>query len=171
MYLRYNTGLHVSQNGRELAAQLEQLVAHWPVPVTALTLVGYSMGGLVARSAIHYGQAGAMRWAGQLGDLVCLATPHHGSPLERAGNLLDALLGVNPYSAPYGKLIQLRSAGITDLRYGHVYDVLPCRRRRLPSTARWPIAWSEMAWCHCTAPSGSMTMRGIHWAFPKRPSA
>ena len=122
VYLRYNTGLHVSQNGRELAAQLEQLAAHWPVPVTALSLVGYSMGGLVARSAIHYGQAGAMRWAGQLGDLVCLAAPHHGSPLERAGNLLDVLLGVNPYSAPYGKLIQLRSAGITDLRYGHVVD-------------------------------------------------
>lgn len=122
VYVRYNTGLHTSQNGRELAGLLEQLVEHWPVPVEALTLVGYSMGGLVARSACHYGRAGALRWPGRLGDLVFLATPHHGSPLERAGNLLDVLLGANPYSAPYGKLIQLRSAGITDLRYGHVVD-------------------------------------------------
>lgn len=32
IYLRYNTGLHVSQNGRELAQQLEQLLVHWPMP-------------------------------------------------------------------------------------------------------------------------------------------
>lgn len=122
IYLRYNTGLHTSLNGHELAEKLEQLLMHWPVPIEEFSIVGYSMGGLVTRSACHYAKKDGMRWLFHLKSIVFLATPHHGSPLERAGNLLDVLLGVNPYSAPYGKLIKLRSAGITDLRYGHVLD-------------------------------------------------
>jgi pimeloyl-ACP methyl ester carboxylesterase len=114
--------LHTSQNGRQLSDQLGNLLAHWPVPVEELTIIGYSMGGLITRSACHYAQAEAKKWLGKLKNIVFLASPHHGSPLERAGNLLDVLMGVTPYSAPYGKLFKLRSAGITDLRYGHVLD-------------------------------------------------
>ena len=55
MYLRYNTGLHISQNGRALADLLEEMVQAWPVPVREISVLGYSMGGLVARSALHYG--------------------------------------------------------------------------------------------------------------------
>lgn len=122
LYLRYNTGLHISHNGRALSDRLEHLLAGWPVPVESLTLIGYSMGGLVARSACHHAQADGRQWRRALKHAVFLATPHHGSPLERVGNLLDVLLGVTPYSAPYGKLLRLRSAGITDLRYGQVLD-------------------------------------------------
>jgi hypothetical protein len=122
VYLRYNTGLHISTNGRELAGLLEELVAHWPVAVEEISLIGYSMGGLDIRSACHYAKVGGLRWLGRLKNLVTLGTPHHGSPVERAGNLLDTLIGVTPYSAPFGKLFQLRSAGITDLRHGLVLD-------------------------------------------------
>jgi hypothetical protein len=52
--------------------------------------------------------------------MVFLGTPHHGAPLERAGNWVDVVLGSTPYSRPLAKLGQLRSAGITDLRYGLV---------------------------------------------------
>ena len=55
--LRYNTGLHISDNGRALARLLDELVAQWPCGVLELVLVGHSMGGLVARSACHYGDA------------------------------------------------------------------------------------------------------------------
>ena len=123
VYLRYNTGLHTSQNGRELASMLEQLLAKWPMPVQELTVVVHSMGGLVIRGAVHYAQQGALQWPQQLKNLVFLGTPHHGAPLERAGNWLDVILGTNPFSKPFAKLGQLRSAGITDLRYGHVLDV------------------------------------------------
>src|SRR5918992_833720 len=51
--VRYNTGLHVSDNGRRLAQVLDHLVAAWPVEVEEIALVGHSMGGLVARSACH----------------------------------------------------------------------------------------------------------------------
>ena len=56
VYARYNTGRHISDNGRALAAALEALVEGWPVAVEELVLVGHSMGGLVARSACHYGE-------------------------------------------------------------------------------------------------------------------
>ena len=122
VYLRYNSGLHTSQNGRELSAQLEQLVTHWPTPIEELTVVAHSMGGLLIRSACHYAKREALRWPGHLENIVFLGTPHHGAPLERAGNWVDVILGSTPYTAPFAKLGQLRSAGITDLRYGHVLD-------------------------------------------------
>jgi pimeloyl-ACP methyl ester carboxylesterase len=123
VYLRYNTGLHTSQNGHQLASLLEQLLSHWPTPIKELTVVAHSMGGLLTRSAFYYAKQDGMRWPGLLKNIVFLGTPHHGAPLERAGNWIDVILGSTPYSRPFAKLGQLRSAGITDLRYGHVLDV------------------------------------------------
>jgi pimeloyl-ACP methyl ester carboxylesterase len=120
VYLHYNSGRHVSQNGRDFAARLEQLVAEWPVPVQELVIVGHSMGGLVTRSACH--QAAGQAWTRLLTRQVFLGTPHHGAPLERGGRLVDMLLGVSPYAAPLARLGRARSAGITDLRFGNLQD-------------------------------------------------
>jgi pimeloyl-ACP methyl ester carboxylesterase len=122
IYLRYNTGLHTSQNGHALAELLEQLSIQWPTPLENITVVAHSMGGLVMRSACYSAEQRGMKWPAHLQKIVFLGTPHHGAPLERAGNWLDVILGSTPYSAPFAKLGQLRSAGITDLRYGHVMD-------------------------------------------------
>jgi pimeloyl-ACP methyl ester carboxylesterase len=122
VYLRYNSGLHISTNGRAFAEMLERLTLAWPAPITELVLVGHSMGGLVARSACHVADERGHAWRGKLTKLVCLASPHHGAPLERGGNMLDLLLGVSRYSAPLSRLGRLRSAGVTDLRYGCVLD-------------------------------------------------
>jgi pimeloyl-ACP methyl ester carboxylesterase len=122
VYLHYNTGLHVSTNGRELASLLEQLVAEWPSAVDELVIVAHSMGGLVARSACHYGGAAGHAWRSRLSSLVCLGTPHHGAPLERGGSWVDVLLGISRYSAPLARLGKIRSAGVTDLRFGSVLD-------------------------------------------------
>ena len=75
VYLRYNTGLHISENGRSLDALLGALVEAWPVPVQDVVLVGHSMGGLVARSALH--QAGRRDDGGARLDP---ARPRHGHP-------------------------------------------------------------------------------------------
>jgi hypothetical protein len=122
VYLHYNSGLHTSQNGRELSTQLEQLIRHWPAPVEELSVVAYSMGGLLTRSAFHYAKQGNLHWPDRLKNIVFLGTPHHGTSLEQLGNWLDTLLGSMPYTRPFTQLAQLRSAGITDLRYGHVLD-------------------------------------------------
>lgn len=122
IYLRYNSGLHTSCNGSELAGQLEQLLQAWPVPVQELSILAHSMGGLVARSAVHLATQQGMKWPEQLKHMVFLGTPHHGAPMERAGNWIDVVLGSTRYSAPFAKIGQLRSAGITDLRYGLVLE-------------------------------------------------
>jgi pimeloyl-ACP methyl ester carboxylesterase len=122
IYLHYNSGLHISTNGRAFAELLETLVQLWPAPITELVLIGHSMGGLVARSACQYGALARHHWLGRLDKLVFLGTPHHGAPLERGGNWLDMLLGSNPYSAPLARLGKIRSAGITDLRFGNLVD-------------------------------------------------
>jgi len=123
VYVRYNTGLHTSENGHLLAQQLEQMVAHWPVALQEITVVAHSMGGLITRSAVHSAsQAPTPRWLPLLKSIVFLGTPHHGAPLERAGNWVDTVLGSTPFTKPLARLGKLRSAGITDLRYGHVVD-------------------------------------------------
>ena len=118
LHLQYNTGLHIAANGRALAGLLETLVAAWPVPLEELAIVGHSMGGLVARSAHYYGKAAGHAWPARLRKLVFLGTPHHGAPLERAGNGLDALLAWSPYTRPFTRIGRARSHGIADLRFG-----------------------------------------------------
>src|SRR5690606_21950304 len=110
----------IAANGRELAQRLERLVKYWPGPLQSITIVGHSMGGLLARSAVHEGRRASHRWPALVKHLVFLGTPHHGAPLERAGHGADLLLASSPYSAPLARLGRLRSAGITDLRHGHL---------------------------------------------------
>ena len=122
VYVRYNTGLHISQNGQTLSNQLELLSALWPTPLTEISVLVHSMGGLITRSAVHAAQQNKRHWVKKLKNIVFLGTPHHGAPLEKAGNWIDVLLGVTPYSAPFKRLVELRSSGITDLRFGYVLD-------------------------------------------------
>ena len=122
VHLHYNTGRHVSTNGREFAGLLARLVAEWPVPVEEITLLCHSMGGLVARSALDVGFSQGLHWSRLPIRVVFLATPHHGAPLERAGSWADQLISISPYSAPLVRLGQMRSAGIQDLRHGNVRD-------------------------------------------------
>jgi hypothetical protein len=153
VHLRYNTGLHVSENGLALASQLEALLAGWPVPLEHLAVVAHSMGGLVIRSAVLSATQQGLRWPQALRHLVFLGTPHHGAPLERAGNWVDVLLGGTPYTAPFARIGQLRSAGITDLRYGHVVDADwrdRDRFRRAPDR-RVPVPLPEGVGCRTIA--------------------
>jgi hypothetical protein len=122
VYLHYNTGRHISANGRAVADLMEALLAAWPVPVERVALLGHSMGGLVARSALHAGTLAGHAWPRRIDDVVFLGTPHQGAPLERAGAWADFLLGISPYSAPFARLGKVRSAGIKDLRHGYLRD-------------------------------------------------
>lgn len=122
LYLRYNTGLHVSTNGRALADLLEALVAAWPVPVERVGIVAHSMGGLVARSACHYAEVAGHGWRRRLDAMVFLGTPHLGAPGERAGAWADYAISLSPYTAPFARLGGIRSAGIKDLRHGNLRD-------------------------------------------------
>ena len=122
VYLHYNTGLHVSTNGRQFGDLMETLLRQWPQPVDRLIIIGHSMGGLVARSACHYAGRAGHAWPKRLDELIFLGTPHLGAPLERAGAWVDFLMGISPYTAPFARLGKVRSAGIKDLRHGYLRD-------------------------------------------------
>ena len=122
IYLHYNSGLHISTNGQHLNELLEKLILSWPVPIEELTIISHSMGGLVSRSAMYYGQLQKKLWTKHLKKIVFLGTPHHGSPLEQAGNYVDVVLEAVPYAKPFARLGKIRSAGVTDLRYGNLLD-------------------------------------------------
>lgn len=119
LYLRYNTGRSIAENGRELSAHLEELLQHWPDPKVNLHVLAHSMGGLVARAALHAASPD-QHWPNRLRSLVSLGTPHAGAPLERLGSGLQRALGLSPYSAPLVRLGAARSTGITDLRFGRI---------------------------------------------------
>lgn len=118
VFAHYNTGLHISANGRELARHLDALVEGWPVGVEDLTLIGHSMGGLVARSACHYGGG----WTTAVRRVFCLGTPHLGADLEKGANVLGWALGRLPETRGLARVVNARSAGIKDLRYGACID-------------------------------------------------
>jgi PGAP1-like protein len=120
VYVRYNTGRHVSDNGRDLADLLGGLLGAWPAPAEELMLVGHSMGGLVIRSACHYGQQEAAAWAGRVRHVFYLGTPHLGAPLARAAGLAGWALGKATETRPFASLVNGSSPGIKDLRHGYV---------------------------------------------------
>ncbi len=122
LYLRYNSGLHISENGRALAAMLENLLKAWPWPVEDFVILAHSMGGLVARSACLVASEESLIWRSKLKTMITMGCPHHGAPLERSGNWVDQILEISRYSSPFARLGRIRSAGVTDLRYGNVLD-------------------------------------------------
>lgn len=122
LYLSYNTGLHVSESGRQLADYLEALVSAWPVPVDEIALVGHSMGGLVIRSAAHQAAARELAWVPALRHVVGLGVPHLGAPLERFANVGTHALARLPETRPFAAWLNRRSVGIKDLRYGAVVE-------------------------------------------------
>jgi pimeloyl-ACP methyl ester carboxylesterase len=147
VYVRYNSGLHVSDNGRRLSEVLQNLVKAWPTEVEEIAFVGHSMGGLIARSACHYGKAGDAQWAPRVKHVFCLATPHLGAPLEKAASLASWTLGRLPETRPFAALMDVRSEGIKDLGHGSCAeeDWCDCDPAAFPSDRCTDVPFLETA--------------------------
>ncbi|HEY0858595.1 MAG TPA: hypothetical protein VGE16_16135 [Albitalea sp.] len=117
IYLRYNSGLAVEDNAREFARQLACLLDAAP-QVRELSLVGHSMGGLIARSACGHAKDADHAWLKRVRVLVCIGTPHQGAPLEKLGQLATLALGLSRVTQPLKQIAEARSRGIKDLRHG-----------------------------------------------------
>ncbi len=124
VFVRYNTGRSIQDSGAAADALFEQLVTSWPVEATEIALVGYSMGGLVVRSALQHGLARSAAWVGRVRHTVHLGVPHLGAPLERLGRVTTSLLKSlpNPWTKLVGAVADLRSAGVKNLARG---DLVP----------------------------------------------
>ncbi|MEP4147642.1 MAG: alpha/beta hydrolase [Halioglobus sp.] len=122
VYALYNSGRNISTNAREFCAQLSGLLKTWPVPVESISFIGFSMGGLLTRGAMHIAEQEDHAWLAKVDKAVYVGTPHHGAVMERGGYWLQKSLTYSPYTAPLSALGRIRSAGITDLRHGNVQD-------------------------------------------------
>jgi len=122
LYVRYNTGLPIWKSGQQLAELLESVVERSPVPVEEITLIGHSLGGLVIRSACR--QANKQAWLPLVRRAFYLASPHLGSPLEKAGHLATSVLQAidDPVVQLIADLAELRSAAVKDLRHGDLVE-------------------------------------------------
>jgi triacylglycerol esterase/lipase EstA (alpha/beta hydrolase family) len=145
VYVRFNSGLHVSENGASLSALLDALVDAWPVTMQELVLIGHSMGGLVIRSACHAGTVAEHHWPAVTSHVVTLGTPHHGAPLAKAVHRAAWVLRALPETRPLAQILDTRSAGIRDLRFGTLHeddwrgdaaDAFDDRRRQTPLLPR-----------------------------------
>jgi hypothetical protein len=117
VYLRYNSGLAIADNGASLSAALGELLAHYPVAVEEIVPIGYSMGGLVVRSACHVARLGGAGWLSRVRRAIYVGTPHLGAPLERVGRTVAKVLRAipDPYTRLVGQIADLRSDGLKDL--------------------------------------------------------
>lgn len=124
LYVRYNTGRHISENGQLLSDLLTQLIDEYPKEIKEIVLIGHSMGGLVARSAAHYGKTKDAPWVQKLHHIVCAGSPNLGAPLEKATNMLSSLLRAfnTPGTQAPAQILNSRSAGIKDLRFGYTIE-------------------------------------------------
>ncbi len=112
----YSTGRSVAESGAALAAQLADLVAGWPVPVSELALIGHSMGGLVVHEACAAGLgADAESWVEQVAHVVTLGAPHAGSWLANAAHWGSAIAARRPETLGISTFLEVRSRGIRDL--------------------------------------------------------
>jgi pimeloyl-ACP methyl ester carboxylesterase len=116
-YLRYNSGLAIADNGEALASLLQAFVEQYPVPLQELVLIGYSMGGLVVRSACHFADVKALSFLSRVQRAIYIGTPHLGAPAERVGRIVAKVLRTvpDPVTQLIGQIGDLRSAGIKDL--------------------------------------------------------
>jgi len=123
--VRYNSGLPVSESGYQLAGLLESLTHGWPVPLESIALVGHSMGGLVVRAAVAAADRDGLGWLQRLDDLITVAAPHQGAPMEKLVNATSWALGIAPETRPLADFLEGRSGGIKDLRYGVEAELTP----------------------------------------------
>ena len=150
LYVRFNSGLHLSENGRELNRLLTELVNTYPNAVGELVLVGHSMGGLIIRSAGYYGSEKGIKnerlkvkghpaqneaptdeflidkapWLAHLRSIFLIGTPNDGSWLEQNSHLTARLLErINLFPTRFlSKALNQRSNGIKDMRYSILVD-------------------------------------------------
>jgi len=119
-YLRYNTGLSLEQNGIAFAELMESLIEHYPIEISQISLVGFSMGGLISRIAQAHATEQTHQWVSKFNNGFYIGTPHAGSPLEKMGSLVTQTISRIPksYIHQWADWANIRSEGIQNLKHG-----------------------------------------------------
>lgn len=123
--VRYPSGASLAANGAELAHLLRRLLDVWPVPVEELAILGHSMGGLVARHALRVGHREEHAWVEPCRHVVCLGSPHGGSPVARLAAGAARWLGRVPETTGIADILDRRSVGIRELEHTDPVPAVP----------------------------------------------
>lgn len=123
-FLRYNSGLNIESNGADFSRLMQSLVDVYPEPIDEIMLVGFSMGGLVIRHALHDAHDDRLSWVDYVSRCVYIGSPHDGAPLEKFGTMATSVLRRFPqeYLSHWADWIDIRSTGIQDLKHGLIAD-------------------------------------------------
>ena len=73
--------------------------------------------------ACHDADRRGLAWVRALRHVVCLASPHHGAPLAKGVHLAAEALARVPETRAFARILDLRSAGVRDLRHGSVEEI------------------------------------------------
>jgi len=122
VYVRYNHGLPIHENGKKLMHLLD--IFFQECPEAKPNLIAYSLGGLVLRSCLYYAKEEKKLWVNQFQKVISIATPNRGSYLEKIGFWLGLILEKSPNIALkiIGMVGNLRSDAIKDLSFGLVKE-------------------------------------------------
>lgn len=124
LYIRYNTGLHISENGRAVNNLLQQFVEKYSNEVRELIIISHSMGGLVTRSAGYYADIQGLKWITLLKKVFLIGVPNEGSYLARVAYLTQYFFRKIDITQndSIAKFFDIRSNGIKDLSFGYLVD-------------------------------------------------
>lgn len=151
VYAHYNSGRAVADNGRDLAAEVQRLVAGWRVPLGGIVLLGHGLGGLVLRSALHQAQRAGMAWPGEVHKLIFLGTPlQGGASAAEPGKWLQGT--ALPHAL--ARLAGHTSAGMADFASGRYLPAGMAMQEPAPQSALAPAEpWPTLAHWHAIAGS------------------
>lgn len=119
LYIRYNSGLSLSENGSEFSHLLGELT-RCHKSIRKITLIGHSMGGLVIHAAVYDARARKLAWTKLVKQVYLLGTPHAGAPLAKLAEKGEELLQFipTPLTLIAASVIGFRSRGLKDLSRG-----------------------------------------------------
>lgn len=127
-FLRYNSGLEIKANGLSFSQAMSELIEAYPEPIEEVVLIGFSMGGLIIRHALHDASLAHLPWVKKVAQTYYLGSPHEGAPLEKFGTIASSVLRQMPqaYISHWADVVDVRSRGIKDLKHGLVADEFAC---------------------------------------------
>lgn len=121
--LRFNPGIHISENGRALLNLLSQLIQHQAfreLEQNHFDIIAYSQGGLILRSALYQSNLTESKLSENIRTALLIGSPDGGSYLEKFGFWVGLLLELSliPNLQLLGQVSNRRSDAIKDLSHG-----------------------------------------------------
>jgi hypothetical protein len=122
IYIRYNQGAHISVNGRDLLELMNKLFEL--EPDLPLSIITYSQGGLVLRSAFYYAKLNSATFLPKLKKVFIISSPNGGSYIEKIGFWAGMAMQASPFFILkiIGFIGNLRSDAIKDLSHGIIRE-------------------------------------------------